>query len=140
MEAVIVASIAAADNPHRKRQYAVGALRVAAQDVGRNQVGTLTKPRFAYTNSGGTRILKDVRQLKEQVTSLTEAFKVEREHAQKESEVLRQQLQEILGNQRSVGTKWDWAVGPLHGVAIAIRCRFIKTFYGGRKVRVPPQA
>ena len=86
MEAVIIASVATDDNPHRERQHAVNALRAAAQDVERNQVGPWNRPQFAYTNSSGTRILKDVNHLKEQVTNLTGAFRAERERAQRESE------------------------------------------------------
>ena len=135
MEAVIIANVARDDNPHCERQHAVNALRAAAQDVERNQFGPWNRPQFAYTNSGGTRILKDVNHLNEQVTNLTGAFRAERERAQRESEraqreseALKQQLNEILENQRSTSTKWDWAMGLLHDIAIAISCRFIQDF------------
>lgn len=41
-----------------------------------------------------------------------------------ESGELRKQLQEIWGNQRSMKTEWEWMVGALHDIAIAIRCRY----------------
>lgn len=75
--------------------------------------------------SGGISILKDVRHLNEQVTALSNDLRVVRE----ESGELRKQLQEIQGNQRSMKMEWEWMVGALHDITVAIRCRSFFFFF-----------
>lgn len=68
--------------------------------------------------------LLNVRNLNEQVAGLTEALRVDHEHAQKERQefkLLKTCIEEISRDQSRVGMRWDWAAGPLHDVAVAIR-------------------
>ena len=83
-----------------------------------------TRARAAWPRACSCTALTECQESQRAGSGTDRGLEGDHEHAQKERQefkLLKTRIEEISRDQSRVGMRWDWAAGPLHDVAVAIR-------------------